>query len=367
MILYLSLTHNCQLRCNYCYAGEKFHKPMSRETILTSIEFMLKLPMKKLEFGFFGGEPLMEWDLFLFATYEIERQTKAKEIELVKTFTTNGVLLTEDKVLWLKQHGFYIVVSIDGNEAMHNTHRHYANGEGTFQAVKYGILELQKVYNDGEYAVISVVTSDNIKYLPDSVRYLHQELGINDIHLALNYFDLWGEETQTYRQLYHQVGHYAIEQYRRNKKLNIDIIDDKIKTEIENSCSSCSFGELKMAVAPSGNIYPCERLIGNDTGELSMGNVHKGFDKNRRAKLIAQRGNSNEECQTCPVKERCSNSCGCTNYTLTGDISRTNGTICFFQKLFIEVADKVASTLYAEKNRMFMEKFYGVRLPSHSS
>ena len=359
MTLYLSLTHNCQLRCNYCYAGEKYHNPMSKETILQSIDFTLKLPMQKLEFGFFGGEPLMEWELFQFATYDIERKAKEKKIELVKTFTTNGVLLDKEKVTWLKQHGFYVVVSIDGNEAMHNTHRLYANGEGTFEAVQNAIKELQKVYNYGEYAVISVVTPENISHLPDSLKYLHQELGINDIHLALNYFADWGDETKTYTELYHQVANYTIEQYRQGNKLNLDIIDDKIKTEIESSCKSCSFGELKLAIAPSGNIYPCERLIGDDLGELSIGNVHSGFDHQRRNELIAQRGNSNEECKTCPVRDRCTNSCGCTNYTLTSRIDTTNGVVCFFQKLFIDVADSVASTLYAEKNELFFRKFYG--------
>ena len=360
MILYLSLTHNCQLRCNYCYAGEKHHKSMSRETIVKAIDFTLKTPMQKLEFGFFGGEPLMEWELFQFATYEIEAKTKEKNIELVKTFTTNGVLLDNEKVKWLREHGFYVVVSIDGNEDMHNTHRLYANGEGTFEAVKNGLIELQKIYKDGQYAVISVVTPENISHLPSSLKYLHQELGIKDIHLALNYFANWGDDTQAYTNIYHQVVDYTIEQYRQNNQLNLDIIDDKIRTEIESSCTSCSFGELKLAIAPSGNIYPCERIIGNDTGELSMGNIYSGFESSKRAKLIEERGNSNEECKTCPLKERCTNSCGCTNYTLTNSINTTHGTVCFFQKLFIEVADKVGSTLYSEKNEMFMRKFYGV-------
>ena len=366
MILYLSLTHNCQLRCDYCYAGEKLHKPMSKETILKSIEFTLQLPMKKLEFGFFGGEPLMEWELFQFATHEMERQAKKKGIALTKSFTTNGVLLDSNKVNWLREHGFYVVVSLDGNELMHNTHRVYVNGEKTFWAVQKGLKELQKRYKEGEYAVISVVTPKNIQHLPDSVAYLHQELGVKHINLALDYFTEWKEETTAYRDIYHQVGAYALEQYRQGKQLNIDIIDDKIRTATESNCQGCGFGELKLAVAPSGRLYPCERLIGNDTGALSMGNVHTGFDHSQRSKMIEERGNSNEECQTCPIKERCTNSCGCTNYTLTNSINTTNGTVCFFQKLFIEVADKVASTLYEEKNEMFMGKFYSSH-PSKTS
>ena len=336
---------------------------MSRETVSQAINFTLKMPMKKLEFGFFGGEPLMEWELFQYATYLIEKETKQRDIELIKTFTTNGILLTPKKVQWLKTHGFYIVVSIDGNRQMHNTHRRYANNEESFHEVKQGIIELQKLYKNGEYAVISVVTPENISYMRESVEYLHQELKIRDIHLAVNYFTKWNENTEEYTKLYHSVGKYVIEQYQKGNEIHLDIIDDKIKTAIESSCSSCSFGELKIAVAPSGNIYPCERLIGEDTEALSIGNVYSGFDHSKRNKLISQRGNSDEECKTCPLKERCSNSCGCTNYTLTESINSTNGVVCFFQKLFIEVADNVASTLYAEKNELFLQKFYGRCLP----
>jgi len=359
MTLYLSLTHNCQLRCNYCYAGDKYHKPMSKETILKTIEFTLKIPMQELNFGFFGGEPLMEWELLQFATYEMEREAEKKSIKLRKNFTTNGLLLNKEKVQWLKKHEFYIVISLDGNEAMHNTHRLYSNTQGSFQDVIRGIKELQKVYKEGEYTINTVVTPKNIHHLLPSVKYIHKNLGIKDIHLALNYFTEWEDETEIYKKAYHEVGQYAIEQYKKNIPLNLDIIDGKIRTLTEGNCSVCTFGELKIAVAPSGNIYPCERLIGEDTEALSIGDVYQGFDKSKREKLISERGNTNEECKTCPLKERCTNSCGCTNYTLTNSINTADGTLCFFQKLFIEVADTVASTLYEEKNKMFMEKFYG--------
>ena len=357
MTLFISLTHNCQLRCNYCYAGEKYHKPISKETILKSIEFILNFPMRELTFGFFGGEPLLEWELLQFATYEMERQTDEKGIVLKKTFTTNGVLLDDKKVEWLRENAFYIVISLDGNEQMHNTHRVYADSSDSFRDVKAGILALQKLYTPKEYSVISVVTPQNIIYLNESVKYLYEKLNIKNIRLALNYFTQWGEETKSYTEVYHALGNYVIEQYRQNREITIDIIDEKILTQLEG-CASCSFGERKIAIAPSGNIYPCERLIGEDSGELSIGNVYSGFNLSKQNELIAQRENSNEECKTCELKERCTNSCGCTNYTLTNSISTTNGVVCFFQKLFIEVADEVASTLYQEKNEMFLRKFY---------
>jgi len=359
MTLFFSLTHNCQLRCNYCYAGEKVSKSMSKETMLKAIDFAFKEPMQKFEFGFFGGEPLLEWELLQFATLKIENIAKEKNIELVKTVTTNGILLNDAKTKWLREHGFYVVISIDGNEAMHNTHRLHANGSGTFEDVKNSILTLQKEYSKGEYCTNSVVTPQNIEHLNDSVVYLFEELKVDKINLAMDYFGNWEDNSEAYIKIFNALGDYIIKQYQNSRDITVNILDDKIRSAIESGCSACGFAEQKIGVAPSGTLYPCERLIGDDTGALAIGDVFSGFDASKRANLIAQRGNTNLECQTCPVKSRCVNNCGCTNYTLTGSINTTNGVVCFFQKLFIEVADRIASTLYREKNRLFMEKFYG--------
>ena len=361
MNLTIALTHNCQLRCDYCYAGKKHHKVISKKTILKAIALSFKMPMQKLEFGLFGGEPLLEWELFVWATEQVEAEATKRNIPLIKTVTTNGLLLTPDRVDWLREHGFYVVVSLDGNKAMHNTHRRYANHEGSFDTVIKGIKQLQTRYTDGEYTVVVVITPQNIHHLNDSVAYLFEQLQIKKIHLSLNYYGEWAKEDETmeaYRDIYHRLGFYVIEQYRQGRVIDIDIFDDKIKAQISKGCAVCSFGERKIAVAVSGNLYPCERLIGDDEGDLSIGNVYEGFDQSRRNGLIAQRGNHNDECRDCPLRDRCMNSCGCTNYTLTGQINMTHGVVCFFQKLFIEVADEVASTLYEERNELFLERFY---------
>jgi len=358
MTLFFSLTHNCQLRCNYCYAGKKVNKSMSKKTLIKAIDFAFKEPIKKLEFGFFGGEPLLEWELLQFATTKIEHIAQEKSIELVKTVTTNGVLLDEEKSKWLREHGFYVVVSIDGNEKMHNIHRVYADGASTFKDVQKGILALQKYYNNGEYCVNSVVTKQNILHLNDSVRYLFEDLKISTIRLSVDYFTKWGEETKTYYDIFNLLGDYVIKCYQEGKIINIDIFDSKIKTAIENSCLTCKFAEQKIGVAPSGTLYPCERLIGDDTGELAIGDVYRGYDLAKKAKLIATRENTNPECQSCLIKSRCINSCGCTNYYLTGSINTTDAVVCFFQTLFVEVADKIASALYKERSQLFLEKFY---------
>jgi uncharacterized protein len=315
--------------------------------------------MQKLEFGLFGGEPLLEWELFRYATEYVEQRAQETDTKLVKTVTTNAVLLDAEKVAWLRAHAYYVVVSIDGNAQMHDTHRLYADGSSSFEEVTRAISTLQEVYTEREYCVISVVTPQNIIHLLDSVKYLYEELHIQNIHLSVDYFGVWGEETEAYTQIYYAIGAYVVEQYRAGRVVQIDFIEEKIKAQISEGCTACSFGERKLGIAPSGNIYPCERLIGEDDGTLCIGNVYEGFDVETRDQVIQTRGNTDTECQTCPVRDRCVNHCGCTNHYLTGSINTTGGTLCFFQKLMIAVADEVANTLYEEKNRLFLERFYG--------
>jgi len=335
---------------------------MSRETLLRAIDFTFSMPMKRLEFGFFGGEPLLEWELLKFATLRIEDIATQKDIELVKTVTSNAILLNEEKSRWLREHAFYMVISIDGDRKMHDRHRVYADGSSTFRDVEESILTLQKYYNKGEYCTNSVITPQNIEHLNDSVAYLFEDLKIDKINLAIDYSAKWGEDTRSYTKIFYRLREYIIEQYRENRDISIDILDEKIRSAIEESCSVCGFAEQKIGIAPSGTIYPCERLIGDDTGVLSIGDVFDGIDPAKRADLIANRGNVDPECQACPLKSRCLNSCGCTNYTLTGSINTTDGVVCFFQKLLIEVADQIASTLYQERNRLFIEKFYNYKI-----
>ena len=315
--------------------------------------------MEQLEFGFFGGEPLLEWELLQFATREIESRASHHGTRLIKTLTTNGLLLEEEKIAWLHAHGFYLVISIDGDAPIHDRHRHFPNQHGSFVMVERAIRAVQRIYQPAEYATISVVTPQTIAYLLSSVVYLHEVLGVEQIHLSPDYYTSWDNMVAEVHTAFDAVGEYMIAQYQSDHPVSIEPIESKIHSGVEQGCGACLFGEQKLAIAPSGRLYPCEKLIGEDSGELMIGSVYEGIDPHKRHALITQRGNTNEACQSCPLRPRCTNSCGCTNYTLTGSIHTTDGVVCFFQKCFIEVADRVASTLLAQKNPAFLAKFYG--------
>jgi len=358
MNFFISLTHACQLRCSYCYAGDKFSRAIDLATLDSAIDFILSKAHNSFSLGFFGGEPLLEWEKLQYATQKLEELASAKGIKFSKTLTTNGLLLCKEKLNWLKEHNFYLVISIDGNSKMHNRHRVYPNKKGSFMEVEGAVLRAVEVFNAERFTTVTVVTPQNISNLSDSIKYLHQELGAKRTRVSVDYFASWGDDTSTILQEFKRLKEYILECYRKNIDVYVDIIDDKIKAHIEDSCYECRFGEFKIGIAPSGNLYPCERLIGEDTEELAIGDVKKGFNSKALANIVASRGNRNIECQECAYKSRCINSCGCTNYILTGDIALTGATVCFFQKLFIDSADEVANILYNEKNSLFLSKFY---------
>jgi len=359
----LSLTHNCQFRCNYCYTGRKIEKVMTTETINKSIEFLFKdETIKKLEYGFFGGEPLLEWEKIKYATEKIEKIAKEKNIKVNRTITTNGALLTEEKVKWLHDNLFYMVVSLDGNEAMHNTHRKFCDGTGTYKEVINGLKNLQKYYKNKEYSINIVITPQNVEYLSDSVKEIYLELGVEDIGLSSDLYSNWDDYALTWEREYKKLGDFFLEMYRSDRFIKMSFIDDKIATGIKGAydpCKTCTFGENEVIVAPSGNLYPCERLIGDDNDEnMIIGNVYTGYDFKKKFNLLNLRGNTNEECDTCELKPRCMNFCGCTNYTMTKSINKTNGTLCFHEKMSIKIADNISNQLFKEKNPLFMKEFY---------
>ena len=290
MNLILSLTHNCNLRCNYCYAGKKVAKSMSKETAFKAIDFAISKSKDKLEIAYFGGEPLLEYELLQEISAKAKKECEQKGLKLVQSITTNGSLLDKQKLEYLKRESIFINLSIDGNEAMHNIHRLYAGNKSSFSDVKRA-LELLSSYK--RYKTITVVTPNNIKYLLDSIEFL-DSMRVPKIVLSIDYFANWNEHSKVYEEIFYKVGKYVINSFQNNSAIIIEPFNSKIVMHIKNSCNSCKFGEYKYAVAPSGAIYPCERLIANDIGTLSIGNVDSGINYEKWQHIIKNRGNKNQ-------------------------------------------------------------------------
>lgn len=361
MDLTLCLTHDCNLDCAYCYAGGKRRVTMSRETAEAAVDLAIARSRDEMQIGFFGGEPLLEWDRLRHATEYAEKKAADADVTLKKTVTTNATLVTPERARWLKAHGFYPALSIDGNRAMHEATRPLRGGASSFDACMAGLDATQAEFPSAE--VITVPDPQNVCHLAEGVRYLAEERNVLRVSINPNFYAEWDDAAlATWRAQYEAVGDFALERYRASRAVAINVIDGKIITRLKNGfeCRDrCGFGEGEIAVAASGNIYPCERVVGDDDNEaLRIGDVRSGFDEKRRQAILRKRGNVNPECADCAIRHRCMNWCCCINYALTGEIDRTDGVVCFHEQLSVAVADRVASALYAEDNPLFLARFY---------
>ncbi len=365
----LCLTHACNLRCGYCYAGEKRTESMSWETAKRAVDFCLEETLRtarpgagqpSAQLGFFGGEPLLEWDLLRRAHDHAAAESARRGIALKKTVTTNMTLLDEAKVRWLRESGFWVGLSLDGNAAMHDALRRTAGGAGTHDRCARALEFFRGTAANGE--VIVVVDPRNVRHLAESIAWLIAE-DIRHIALNPNFSADWTDESlSVWRVAYEEAASRYAEAYRTGAPVRINVVDGKIRARINGgyvACDKCGFGKNEVAVSVRGNLYPCERSVGGDTDwSVRIGNVFDGFDEVRRRQLVSARGNIVAECSDCPLRARCMNWCSCINLATTGAINRVAGAVCFHEKISIAAADRAAAALFAERNPEFLGIFY---------
>ena len=137
------------------------------------------------------------------------------------------------------------------------------------------------------------------------------------------------------------------------------MIDDKIRSYIqeEYDCNEdCKFGMKFINVGTDGNFYPCVQFVYNK--DFIIGNCKDGIDINARLNLIKNSKKEKEVCKNCSIRKRCKHLCSCKNYSLTGDINELSPITCETEKIFIEIADKMAGELYKKNSNMFIQKYY---------
>lgn len=358
----LSLTHNCNLSCKYCYSGRKFKQDMSLETGEKIVDFAMRIsgPDKLLDFCFFGGEPFLRFDMIKELTSLIQERKKEYKKPVRLSITTNGTILTQEMIDFLKENNINLCVSIDGPEHIHNRNRCYENGEGSFaQVVKNILMAREQLDNLQANAVYGPET---IEDLQESLEFLDL-LGIPVIHLNMNILASWSGVTyQKMLKSYLQVADYYIHSYEQGREIGINLIDSKIILFLKGGYTAgdtCGMGETEWGFAPGGNIYPCERLIGEDEeSPFSLGNVHTGLSLEKQRSVSKHRGNKNKECNQCQFQKYCMNWCGCTNYHMTGLTDMASPTLCASERATIEAAKHVLTNLSG--NELFINHFYSI-------
>ena len=365
----LCLTHACNLRCAYCYAGPKSGRHMSWDTVCRALDFTFARTLEQAamsnkqavcQLGFFGGEPLLAWDMLVRATTRAMIASEHHGVRIQYTVTTNMTLLDDNKAGWLRDNNFHVGLSLDGKREMHDTLRRTATGGPSHDICARALDFFRGPDANGE--VIVVVDPQNVGMLAESIAWLI-ERNMRRISINPNFTADWDAAALgLWHDAYMRIGDLYVASFRRDHPVNINVLDDKISTRVNGGyrpCDRCGFGANETAVSAAGNFYPCERLVGDDTnGGLRIGNVRDGFDPAARQRLLAARGNETLECATCEARGRCMNWCGCVNYASTGFINRVPGIVCHHERMAIAAADRAGQILFADNNPAFLRTFY---------
>jgi uncharacterized protein len=369
MELTLVLDHHCNLRCAYCYAGDKFSKKMSREVMRKAIDLAIARRPPHLDLGFFGGEPTLHPDLVVEAIDYAERAVAAIEDgprpALRFVLNTNGTLLDEPRSAPMMAalrppRRSAAFVSIDGAREQHDRHRVDAAGRGSFDKVMRGLHVLKA--HGVPFQLTAVASKETAPHLGDTLRAL-LPLGASKIIVASNFRDDWTEhDLEGYRAGLRALGDAWIEQFRAGRAIPIEPLHAKILSHLKGGMpcpSRCTLGGEELAVAPSGRLYPCAQMVGEDDRDaLVIGDVERGVDRAKAASMQASKERVEGTCAECALRDRCQSHCGCRHVALSGELGVITAVLCEIEGALIAEADRVAETLYEEQCPAFLEFYY---------
>lgn len=359
----LSLTHKCNLACCYCYAGQATKPDMSLTTARKCIDFILDaVPAgEMITLCLFGGEPLLRFDL----VRAITNYTYQKACELEKpvqiSITTNGTQVIPDVIDFAAEKRVQLCFSMDGPADMHDRNRVYPSGRGSFADVMRRLEPALKRLNNVQ--VNAVFGPDTIMALPRCLEFF-TSAGISVINFNPNIRVAWPNDLfAKLKEVFIQMAEHYIENYQQGQEIAVNLIDSKMLLFVKGgyACSDkCAMGDGEWGFAPSGNIYPCERFIGeDDNSSLCLGNIHTGLDLERRQAIRLKRGNHNPECLACNLQKYCMNWCGCTNYFMSGQTDMMAPMLCAIEQAAIHAARLAFHSLMNAGNELFTDHMYG--------
>lgn len=355
----LHIAHDCNLRCGYCFAaqGDFGHgrKLMPLEVGKKAIDFLVRhsANRRNLEVDFFGGEPLMNFDV----VKEIVEYARSIEKEYHKNFrftiTTNGLMLTDDKIDYINKEMSNVVLSIDGRKEVNDRLRYRVDGSGSYDSILPKYQKLVEKRGDGQYYVRGTFTKYNLDFAQDVVHM--RELGFDQISIEPVVCDSSVEYALTQDDLPRI--------YEEYEKLSKIIIKRKKSGEVFNffhfkidldqgPCAikrlrGCGCGNEYVAVTPEGDLYPCHQFVGMD--EWKMGSVLDETLDMEKKKLFATTSVYNKkDCQNCWAKFYCSGGCAANAYQYGGGLLSPYAIGCEMQKKRVECAITIMAKEAAE-------------------
>lgn len=354
--LCIHIAHDCNLACKYCFAEEgEYHgrrELMSFETGKKALDFLVANSGNRvnLEVDFFGGEPLMNWDVVK-QLVEYGRSIEEENNKKFRfTLTTNGVLLNDEVQDFLNKEMGNVVISLDGRKEVNDNMRPFRNGKGSYDLIVPKFKKLAESRDQNNYYIRGTFTRENLDFSEDVKHFA--DLGFKQISIE----PVVGPEEDPYSireqdlpQILEEYDKLAKEYIKRHKEGNgftffHFMIDLSGGPCVYKRLSGCGSGSEYLAVTPWGDLYPCHQFVGDE--EFLMGNVDEGITKPEIGKEFGDCNvYSKEKCKNCFAKYYCSGGCAANAYKQNGSINTTYDIGCEMEKKRVECSIMIKAAL----------------------
>ena len=354
--LCLHVAHDCNLKCRYCFAGEgEYHGHrglMSLEVAKQSVDFIIENSKhrKNIEIDFFGGEPLMNWEVVKETVEYARKREKETGKNFRFTMTTNGVLLNDEIIDYLNENMYNVVLSLDGRKSVNDHMRPTLNGKSSYDVILPKFNKLVEKRGHKQYYLRGKFTHHNLDFAED-VKHMRAE-GFKEISVepvvAPNEMDyaIQTEDISTLCKEYEKLAKYMLTQTKQGEAFNFFhfMIDLEGGPCIHKRLAGCGSGTEYLAVTPEGDLYPCHQFVGLE--DFKMGDVRTGVVNTQlRSKFEKCNVYSKEECRSCWAKFFCSGGCAANSYNFHGDIHHVYEIGCELQKKRLECAIGIKAEL----------------------
>lgn len=358
--LCLHIAHDCNLACKYCFAEEgEYHGRralMSFEVGKKALDFLIANSgnRRNLEVDFFGGEPLMNWEV----VKQLVEYGRSKEREYNKNFrftmTTNGVLLNDEIMEFCNREMSNVVLSLDGRKEVNDRMRPFRNGKGSYDLIVPKFQKFAAIRGDKDYYIRGTFTHDNLDFSKDVLEFA--DLGFRSMSIepvVAKPEEPYAIREEDLPQILEEYDRLAAEYIKRKKEgrgfnffhFNIDL---KQGPCVAKRLSGCGSGTEYLAVTPWGDLYPCHQFVGEE--EFLLGNVDTGVTNTEvRDEFKLCNVYAKDKCRDCFARFYCSGGCAANSYNFHGKLTDAYDIGCAMQKKRIECAIMIQAALAEEK------------------
>ncbi|WP_195983430.1 thioether cross-link-forming SCIFF peptide maturase [Clostridium sp. D33t1_170424_F3] len=352
----LNIAHDCNLRCEYCFAAKgdfgRGRMLMPLEVAKKAIDFLIEKSEGRhnLEVDFFGGEPLMNFEVVKETVAYARSIEKAHHKNFRFTITTNGLMLTDDKIDFINREMSNVVLSIDGRKEVNDRLRVRTDGSGCYDSIVPRFQKLVATRGDKDYYARGTFTKYNLDFTDDVLHLV--ELGFDQVSVEpvvsdpnLSY-SIQKEDLPVVFKEYERLANTIIENRKAGKWFNFFhfMLDLNQGPCAIKRLRGCSCGNEYIAITPEGDIFPCHQFVGDDNWK--MGNVMDGsFDMKRKNLFALANVYSKEDCKNCWAKFYCSGGCNANNSQYERDIHKPHKIACELEKKRLECAVMIQAAL----------------------